>query len=86
MKKQHFCTKLACERPMLKYVKRGLQRVWPVTTLFFLKFVSVWEPLKMSWFDVPTTQMPIFILFVSAAVLFGGALWVSLSHSEVLVP
>ena len=33
-----------------------------------------------SWFDVPTTQMPIFLLSVSARVLFDGAfsLWVSL--------
>ena len=33
-----------------------------------------------SWFDEPTTQMLIFVLFVSAGVLFGGAfsLWVSL--------
>ena len=29
----------------------------------------------MSWFDVQTTQMPIFILFVSAAVLFEGDKW-----------
>ena len=34
----------------------------------------------MSWFDVPTTQMHIFVLFVSAGVLFYGAFsqWVSL--------
>ena len=34
----------------------------------------------MSWFDVPKYQMPIFVLFVSAGVLFDGAffLWVSL--------
>ena len=34
----------------------------------------------MSWFDVLTTQMPIFILFVSAGVLFDGAfpLWIFL--------
>ena len=26
-----------------------------------------------SWFEVPTSQMPIFVLFVSTAVLFDGA-------------
>ena len=35
-----------------------------------------------SWFDEPTTQMLIFVLFVSAGVLFDGAfsLWVSLIY------
>ena len=48
---------------------------------FFENFVSVSEPLIQSWFVVPTTQMPIFLLFVSAGVLFDGAfsLWVSLN-------
>ena len=34
-----------------------------------------------SWFDVPTTEMPIFLLFVCAGVLFDGnfSLWVSLN-------
>ena len=43
-------------------------------------FISVEEPLIKSWFVVPTTQMPIFVLFVSAGVLFDGVffLWVSL--------
>ena len=40
----------------------------PLTTLHFEKFFSVYElPIK-SWFDVPTTQMSIFLLFVSAGV------------------
>ena len=57
-------------------------RVLPVTASFFENFVSVWEPLKKSWFDVPATQMSIFMFFVSAAVLFEGAfsLWVSLKR------
>ena len=49
---------------------------------------SLWEihksslslkSLIKSWFGVPTTRMSIFILFVSAGVLFEGAfsLWVS---------
>ena len=40
---------------------------------FLENIVSVGEPLIKSWFDVPTTQMPIFVFFVSARVLFGGA-------------
>ena len=41
--------------------------VLPVTT-FFGKFAPVLEPLKTSQFDVPTTQVPIFVFFVSAGV------------------
>ena len=36
-------------------------------------------PCIKSWFDVPTTQMFIFILFVSVGVLFEGALTLSRS-------
>ena len=48
--------------------------------IFFENFVSAEKPLKKSWFDISTTQMSIFILFVSAGVLFEGdfSLWVSL--------
>ena len=35
---------------------------------FFGKFFPVLEPLKKSQFDVPTTQMSIFVFFVSARV------------------
>ena len=40
------------------------------------------KPLIKSWFDVPTTKMPIFVLFVNAGVLFNGdfPLWLSLIH------
>ena len=65
---------------MLRQIEWWLQNgpikrngVLPVTTLFFANFVSVYEPLRKSWLDVPTTQMPIFVLFVSAGVLFDGA-------------
>ena len=36
-----------------------------------------------NWFNVPTAQTPIFVLFLSAGVLFDGAftLWVSLKLS-----
>ena len=46
-------------------------------------FVSVKEPLMTSWLDVPTTQMFIFILFVSNGVLLEGtfAQWLSLSYT-----
>ena len=48
---------------------------------FFLKIVSVYGPLIKGSFDVLTTQIPIFLLFVSAAVLFDSvfSLWVSLT-------
>ena len=60
--------------------------ILPATTLFFENFVSVSEPHKKSWFDVPTTQMAIFILFESVGVLFENAfsLWVSLNSQASL--
>ena len=50
--------------------------------IFFESFVSFLEPLVKSCFDVPTTQMPIFILFVSTKILFENYffLWVSLKE------
>ena len=47
--------------------------------------VSVSEPLTNTWFNVPATHMLIFILSVSARVLFEGAfsLWVSFKKSGV---
>ena len=46
---------------------------------FFWKFCFSLEPLTKSFFDVWTTQMSVFILFVSAGVLFEGAF--SYNHS-----
>ena len=43
--------------------------ILPVTT-FFGKFVSVLEPLKKSYFDVPTTQMYIFVFYESTKFNF----------------
>ena len=62
-------------------------RTLPVTALFFRNFVSVYEPLVKSWFDVSTTQMTILIVFVSAGVLFERiySLWVSLMQSSFLI-
>ena len=47
----------------------------------FEYFVSVLEPYTNSWFGVPTNQMPMFVIFVRAGVLFDGtfSLWVSLN-------
>ena len=63
---------------MLKQIEWRLQNgpitksgVLPVTTLFSRKFAPVLGPLKKSSFDVPTTQMSIFVFFVSAGVYFG---------------
>ena len=56
--------------------------VLPVTTLFFKNFVSV--PRIKSWFNVPTTQMPIFLpLFVSARILFDGNIFVRVSLNQL---
>ena len=72
---KYFYTKLLCEKPMLRQIEWGVQiapftkdGVLPVTSSFFRKF------------DVPTTQMSIFILFESVAVLSEGVsyLWVCL--------
>ena len=48
---------------------------------FFWKFCFSFTASYKSWFDVPTTQMPILVLFVSAGVFFDGTFsqWVSLS-------
>ena len=50
---------------------------------FFLKVLFRYKniPLVKSWVDVPTTQVFILLLFVSAGVLFNDAftLWVSLA-------
>ena len=45
---------------------------WSFASSFFENFVSVWETLLKSWFDVLRTQMPIFLLFVTTGVLFHG--------------
>ena len=66
---------------MLRQIERWVKNepiignsVSPETTLFFLQIsVSVGEPLMRGWFDVPATQMPIFVLSLSVRVLFDGA-------------
>ena len=70
-KTQHFHTKLSC-RLMLREMEWEFQnlpmkenRVLPVTTLFFWKFLFQGKNLIKSWFDVLTTLMSTFILVVS---------------------
>ena len=51
---------------------------------FLAEYTKI-ENATFPWFDVPTTQISIFILFVSGGVLFEGAfsLWVSLSFFKL---
>ena len=39
---------------------------------FFENLIEVWESLVNSWFNIPINQVYIFILSVSASVLFEG--------------
>ena len=82
------------QKPMLRQIERRVQNrpitnngVLSETTLFFKNFVSVQEPLIKSWFDVPTTQIPILALFVSTAVLLDGvfSLRVSLKYKNCVI-
>ena len=52
----------------------------PATNLCFGNLLQVRKPLISSWFNVSTTQLSIFVLFVSAWDLFEGvfSLWTSL--------
>ena len=49
------------------------ERSFASNSFIFLKVLLQFKNLFLSWFDVPTTQMPIPLLFVSAGVLFDGA-------------
>ena len=59
--------------------------VLAVTTLFFWKFCFSLRTLIKSWIDISTTQMSIFVFFVSAGVVFDGTfpLWVSLKTKNL---
>ena len=80
---------------MLRQIEWWLQNgpitkdgVLPVTTLFFWKFCfSLRTSYKYSWFNVPTAQMSIFVLFVSAGVLYDSAfsLWATLNWSVYII-
>ena len=39
-----------------------------LVTTFFQKYVPVLETLKKSYFDVPKTEISIFVFFISAGV------------------
>ena len=54
-----------------------------VSNYFIFLKVLFQEPLIDNLFNVPTSQMPIFVLFLSAGVLFDGvfSLWVSLINT-----
>ena len=55
--------------------------------LFFEKLISVNKPLINGWFNLPTTQISIFILFESALVLLEGtfSLWVTAQKMEFFI-
>ena len=46
------------------------ERSFAANYLIFLKILFSLRTSEESWFDVPTTCMPIFVLFVSSGVLF----------------
>ena len=78
LKTQHFHTKLPCQK-LMRQIEWAVQNrpimkngVLPITT-FFENFVFVQETHIKSWFAVPTDQISIFILSVSAGVFFEGA-------------
>ena len=77
----HFHTNRPYEKPMLRQIDWWGQngpitkkRILSVTTLLVWNFFFSLKPLIKNWFNVPTTQMSIFLLFVRTAVLFDGAL------------
>ena len=80
--------KLPCQKPIVRQIEWGVkidlsQRMdfLSLTTLYFWKFNLCIRTSYQCWFDVSIAQIYIFILFVSASVLFGGvfSLWVSLN-------
>ena len=56
------------------------ERSFASNYFILLKILFRFKNIIKSWFDVPTTQIPIFVIFVSVEVLFDGAfyLWVTL--------
>ena len=88
----HFHTTLPYQKTMLRQTELCLRIItknrglW-ITILCFGNFVSVLEFLKKSWFNVPTIQMYIFILFENAGVFSDVAifLWVSLRYFDSVI-
>ena len=78
----HHFHKLPCQEPITK------NGVLPVITLLFclitLSFVSFLELFVKNCFDVPTTQMLIFIIFVSTKILFEDYFFLCVSLKEIV--
>ena len=55
------------------------EQSFTINYFFFEKLISVREPLVSSWFNVPSTQLPIFILFVSTRILQEGTFFLRVS-------
>ena len=75
-------TKLSCQKSILRQMERGVQNgsivknfCLLVNTSFFWIFFQFKNLLLKNWFDLPTTEMPMFILFISAEVLYEGAIF-----------
>ena len=96
LKTHHFHSKLSHQKSILRQTEWWVwngpvskNEVLLVTTLFIWKFCfSLRASNKESWFDVPATQMPIFIVFVSARVLFDSVffLWTMIKGKCHLYP
>ena len=78
LKAQHFHTKLTCKKPMLREIEWGVQNgpiakngVLPETILCFWTFWISYE----NWFDIPTTQISVFIYFSYAFEFYLRALF-----------
>ena len=91
LKTHHFNKTLPCHKPMLTQVKRRVENgpqkkegVLTVATLFYWKFCFSLRTYKELILCTNYLQMPIFMLFVSAGVLFQGFFFRS-NHPEVFL-
>ena len=82
-------TKLLCQKSMFIQTKWGVQNglfvkngVMPVTILYFRKFCFSLRPRIKIWFEVPTIQMAIFMLFKRWKFLWGCFFSVSIFNSR----
>ena len=84
-----FPYKTALRKANIKINRMGSTKwnhILPVTTLFFQNLYCSIRTSNKELINVPTTQMSIFILFVSAGDLFESAfsLWLSLRYYAIL--
>ena len=77
MKKQHFHTKLPCQKLLLRQIEYGVHNgtitknlLLPRTTSFFDTSISAKESAINSSLNIPIAQ--IVVLFLTASVLFEG--------------